>query len=443
MRLLLPFVAILVFVLSMVSSTPSYAVLQKCPWFSTCSGPFTQLPGMSPPPQAAYCGQGGRSCCDCDTFKNDFRTQMQTHRTGYLLGTYWTETVEPGLRALLSKISVTMQQQSATRGGFTDAAGNMNAITALQEGQAESARNYLPSEQLCRFASLSEGLGYNDVKRSTNQIQLATIGLKRNLGSEGAAAEDGSAGDNRARRDVFIKEYCIPNQGMTEMCGTSPTRIFGSVPRDQRYTRDVSYTRVIEDANTIDIDPVAEINPTATNQDITTLAANLYGARQIANRFTRSQMGDADNYNAFLTTRAVAANRSVAENTYTTISAMKAKGSAQPQPFMKALLTELGVDANAAGGKLGPRPSYYAQMDFLTKKIYQDPVFYINLMEGKTNVSRQSAAMEGIEIMQDRDLYQSMRRSEMLMALLVELQSRDMMNKTIENIKTTSTTDTN
>ena len=442
MRLLLPFIAFFVFAVSMVPSTPAYAVLQKCPWFSTCSGPFSQLPGLSPPPQAAYCGQGGRSCCDCNTFQNDFRNQMQTHRTGYILGTYWTETIEPGLRSLLAKISVNMQQQSASRGGFADATGNVNAMTALQKGQAESARNYLPSEQLCRFASLSEGLGYNDVKRSTNQIQMATLGLKRNLGSEGSAAEDGSASDNRTRREVFIKEYCIPNQGMTEMCGTTPKRIFGSVPRDQRYTRDVSFTRVVENADTIDIDPVADTSPTAANQDITTLAANLYGARQIANRLTRSQMADPQNHTAFLATRSVAASRSVAENTFTTISAMKAKGTAQPQPFMKALLTELGVDADAAGGKLGARPSYYAQMDFLTKKIYQDPVFYINLMEGKTNVARQSAAMEGIEIMQDRDLYQSMRRSEMLMALLVELQSRDMVNKTIQNIRTKSTTDT-
>ena len=64
-------------------------------------------------------------------------------------------------------------------------------------------------------------------------------------------------------------------------------------------------------------------------------------------------------------------------------------------------------------------------MDILTKKLYQTPSFYANLMEGKTNVARQSGAMESLELMQDRDIYNSMRRSEMLLALLIQLQSKD------------------
>ena len=69
-------------------------------------------------------------------------------------------------------------------------------------------------------------------------------------------------------------------------------------------------------------------------------------------------------------------------------------------------------------------PSYYAQMEILTKKLYQNPNFYANLMDKPTNVKRTLTAMKGVELMQNRDIFESLQRQEMLMSLLLELDVR-------------------
>ncbi len=116
---------------------------------------------------------------------------------------------------------------------------------------------------------------------------------------------------------------------------------------------------------------------------------------------------------------------------------MRMAGSGASETYMKDILKYIGIsdtDANIfLGGKTHPdfpavKSSYNAQMNLLTKQIYQDPAFYANLMDSKTNVKRTSAAIQGIGLMQQRDTYRSMARSEMLAALLVELEARKIAN---------------
>jgi hypothetical protein len=42
-------------------------------------------------------------------------------------------------------------------------------------------------------------------------------------------------------------------------------------------------------------------------------------------------------------------------------------------------------------------------------------------MESNPNVARQQTAMEAIALMQDRDIYESLRRSEMVLSTLLEM----------------------
>ena len=106
--------------------------------------------------------------------------------------------------------------------------------------------------------------------------------------------------------------------------------------------------------------------------------------------------------------------------------------------YMKALFREFGIsaiDMNNDGNTndpddlsveeqidkmLGKRPSYYAQMEVLTKKIYQNPTFYTNLYDKPANVKRIGAAIDAISLMSLRDRYNSELRQEMLAATLVE-----------------------
>ncbi len=97
--------------------------------------------------------------------------------------------------------------------------------------------------------------------------------------------------------------------------------------------------------------------------------------------------------------------------------------------YMKALLAEFGIsdssDAdttlnNEIDDILGVRPSYYAQMEVLTKKIYQHPNFYLNLYDKPANVDRIGASITAISLMNQRDRFESLLRREMLTSVLLE-----------------------
>lgn len=105
---------------------------------------------------------------------------------------------------------------------------------------------------------------------------------------------------------------------------------------------------------------------------------------------------------------------------------------------MKALLREFGmtpIDMNGDGDTtdavdmtvdeqidemLGERPSYYAQMEVLTKKIYQSPDFYTNLYDKPANVERIGVSLDAIAVMNQRDRFDSLLRREMLASVLLE-----------------------
>ena len=63
-------------------------------------------------------------------------------------------------------------------------------------------------------------------------------------------------------------------------------------------------------------------------------------------------------------------------------------------------------------------------MEFLTRKMYQNPNFYTNLYDKPTNVKRIGAAMKAIKLMQDRDIQAALQRREMLMSMMLELKLR-------------------
>ena len=80
-------------------------------------------------------------------------------------------------------------------------------------------------------------------------------------------------------------------------------------------------------------------------------------------------------------------------------------------------LTYYGIDNNNGF-------SYDGIMEVLTKKIYQDPAFYINLYDNPENVMRQKASIKAIQLMQGWDIVKALHRREMLLAMILELKLR-------------------
>ena len=125
----------------------------------------------------------------------------------------------------------------------------------------------------------------------------------------------------------------------------------------------------------------------------------------------------------YMDARALMAKRSVAQNSLSAITALKTKGDTESQPFIYALLQEMGgseISAEEIKREIGEQPSYYAQMDVLTKKLYQRPEFYSDLYDKPANVLRKDVAIQAATLMQKRDLYQSYLRSEMTLAVMLE-----------------------
>jgi hypothetical protein len=173
--------------------------------------------------------------------------------------------------------------------------------------------------------------------------------------------------------------------------------------------------------------PVGEGLPTVDEENVMALANNLYAhdlALNVGNSDFKS-MASASNANEGIKDlqdfRSAVAKRSVAENSFAAIAAMKAAGTGGSTPYLKSVLAELGISAADADKLIGTNPSYYAQMDILGRKLYQTPAFYANLMDSPDNVARQSAALKSISLMQQRDIYESMQRSEMLLSTLLEM----------------------
>src|SRR5690606_17866922 len=102
----------------------------------------------------------------------------------------------------------------------------------------------------------------------------------------------------------------------------------------------------------------------------------------------------------------------------------KQDGNASSAAHMRALFREFGLPDEEIVKLLGPNPSYFAQMELLTKKIYQSPNFYTNLYDKPANVQRIIAAMQAIKLMQDRDIQEALQRREMLLSIMLEIRLR-------------------
>ena len=89
------------------------------------------------------------------------------------------------------------------------------------------------------------------------------------------------------------------------------------------------------------------------------------------------------------------------------------------------VLNQLGVPDTEIDAFLGQNPSYFAQMEVLTHKLFEDPEFFVNLYDTPANVERIGVTLQALKLMQDRDRFESSLRREMLLSLILELQIRD------------------
>ena len=356
-------------------------------------------------------------CSNCASYQTALETEFQTHEA-WMTNEWWSQYVEKALKSFNDEVRNAVLFDTAAIGSFLDAQNEMAAQRTLQDLTTDTLKNYTVSDTICKFGTLSRSLALSESKGKANQMVLSKRSQNRQLGQAGMSAANGGGDDKSVRLKQFKKDYCNPSDfgnGMAEICdGTSI---------DVRRNVDINFTRAVDAKSTLNID-LANSAPTDDEADVMALANNLY-AHDVFDRINTDALknqSSKDGQSTFLDQRSIVAKRSVAENSFYNLVGEKSRGGAGSKAYFSQVLQSLGLKATDADKYLGDAPSYDAQMEVLTKKLYQDPAFYASLMESPANVSRQYAALQSFGLMQKRDIYETISRSEVLMSLILEME---------------------
>jgi hypothetical protein len=223
----------------------------------------------------------------------------------------------------------------------------------------------------------------------------------------------------------FINNFC----GKNDNSGQLDLLCKKGTPNSVDTNKDINFTNAMGVPLTLDIDFLNGSNASIDENAVLALSQNLFSHRLFpfkpASAYVKKD-GTPSLTNAgyaFLNMRALIAKRNVAADSFAAIAGQKAKGSEESTPFIYALMKEMGgteITEEEIRNEIGGHPSYYAQMEVLTKKLYQRPEFYSNLYDKPANVKRKNVAIQAANLMQKRDLYQSYLRSEMALAVMLE-----------------------
>ncbi len=360
------------------------------------------------------------------------------------------------LMMMTEQLSAVMMQQVFIIGTLLDAKSQLETQRKLHELYARAHKDYHPSDQMCRFGTFVRSIANTESNSENNKRVLNRFLIDQYLGVENSAASYGVSISTKARVNNFVQNHCDPNDnngGLRLLCDRAPGTITTAMM--ERYNKDIDFTRTLDNKLTVDID-FSDNTLTGDENDILTMAQNLYFPQPFGETTAKAVAYDTRGH---YQTRSFAAKMGVAHNSFINIVGMKSsapvgRATAAPPPapplqitntrgpippatnytedagwtYMKAMMREFGIqDRNASGSTddeihalLGNRPSYYAQMEVLTKKIYQNPDFFTNLYDKPANVERIGAAMDAIMIMNQRDRYDSLIRRELLTSMLVE-----------------------
>jgi hypothetical protein len=320
----------------------------------------------------------------------------------------------------------TMMMAIETLGAFFDVRDLLDTTRSLQMSTAQTLRNYTTSDAVCRFGTLSKSVASASSVARSNQMAFSKIMMDRTSQKEGTVFSDAGRG-TVGMLNNFKDKYCSKKDNNTfleDYCKAA------TATSDLLYDRDVDFTRVFDIPLTLD----ADFTDNAMTNDKQSVIA-LFNNLSLVPPLMSSTSTDWDPSNSLQTQdiRSLEAMRTVSANSFAALVGQKAKSTAQATSYMKEMIQQLGLDATAADKLLGANPSYFAQMEVLTKKLFQNPAFYANLYDSEANIDRQRVAMKAIELQQDRDFLESLRRREMALSVLVNAKLRSSTDKADES----------
>ncbi len=396
-------------------------------------------------------------CCTCiiETISEDFPDWIMTaleiniyiwiklliHQFVWFDMVYWEQNVLPVFMIMGNQLAAVGTMQVMIIGQFIDAKEQLETQRLLQELHAKASKEYHPSIGMCEFGTRMISLASSERKSEANALILSERSSDRLLGNANTGARAGSKDDIIIRLNHFQKEFCdVFDNGssLRFLCPTLSPPLTGAVKN--RFNRDIDYQKTIQNPWTINFDLTSGGTPSENDEEVVALANNLYGYdtfirsdfQSLANN-PKNEISNAQQ--AYLDMRSVVAKTKVAENSFNALVAMKGEGTAGSRAFIDAYLEELGMPTAEIAELLGTNPSYNAQMEILTKKAYQTPIFYTNLYDKPANVARKGVAMQAIGLIQKFDLLKSNLRTEASLSVLLEISIIQLQREVEDNIK--------
>lgn len=325
-----------------------------------------------------------------------------------------------GLKKIADEIRNAIMHHVASLGAMMDGRNLMDTLRSLQNEAVDTMKNYTPSESICRFGTLSRSLVKSQEVVKKNHLAFTKLMFDRNNQIIHTLYSNPIQGITAQLLD-FKKKYCDPSDN-----GLALKRYCEAIggTADLIYNRDVDFTRLFDVPLTIDADFTDGGAVTNDQRSLVALFENLSMVPPFA-PFEGAQFDMNKNSLTVQDMRAVQAARDVAQNTFGALVAEKVKSPMQSAVYIKAVLAQLGLGEEDITRLVGDNPSYFAQMEIMTKKLFQDPSFYAELYDSPANIDRQRVAMKAVELQQNRDLLESLRRREMLLSVLLNLKLRD------------------
>lgn len=360
--------------------------------------------------------------------------EMCRHREEFIVFYWFKEHILAAMMMMTEQLVSSAMNQMFILGAFFDAEQQLETQRLFQELTAEAHKDYHVSYEMCEIGTLARSLAATQRQGEFNAHALSQHMQDRQMRNLAMSSGAGKGLDITQRWEQFRARFCVPEDNNAELGPRTPTPICqdttGGTPRNL----DADWTDMVGYPNTITVD-FSDTQGSQKEEAIFALASNLYG-HDVFEYFPEAYFKNEANQDDWMYMRSIVAKRSVAQNSFNAIIGLKAQGKAESEqvmPYMEKVLEQLGITDRAQrlqilGGTLGSgitpgmRPSYYAQMELLTKKLYQRPEFFTSLYDKPANVDRKKAAMRALGLAQNMDLFKSKLRTEAALAVLTELE---------------------
>lgn len=388
------------------------------------------------------------SCCPnlpiCTVMENTISQEMETtlhdilrehitqefmYQERWFMFDFFRDFILRGLMNMVEQVSTSAEMQVMAFGVIMDAKEQLETQRVLHEKMAEAHRDYRPDMNMCTIGTAARGLGAQDRNAEAMANALTRRMIDRQLGLQNSSGAAGRESDTKARLEQFRRRFCdrFSNGGNTSnICLASANG--PHINRDIDYGATLGLPRTVN----LNLNNNSAAAPDTDDENIFALSSNLYGNRVFegspppGTNMTGEEGRASGEMTWYLDKRAVTAKRSVAMNSFNEIAGMKARGTANSATagnYLQAVFQQLGVASiDEARQMLGTNPSYYAQLEVMAQKIYQDAEFFTNLYDSPTNVLRKNVAMQAINLMLDRDTFKSEMRTEALLSQMLELE---------------------